>query len=431
MRYQRLILEASSAAETLTFHPRLTVIAGLSREQREGMISELLGVMAGVRRDTRLDLLDDAGRHLSVRRAATPDRDKVLNTDDAHEVSLEFLNGGNLDLLHGLGLNLERARRRCRLSPADITAVSRGETLVTSLAARNQGQLWAAADRVRAAETTISGDNDPDEVTGADVIVMEAIERTHAAFDAAHARHETVRHHGLLIGGISALAAVLAAARDGWLAIPFVAVALVAAFIAIFFRRRMQTARSAEHEALAEAGATSYVGFHMQKLTDRLERDGNKPSLKGAASEYREAMAAWQAIAGGASADWAFARRETIGIATERLATGGRLPVPSEFGDGGPGQPSPAELAEALIVRLADLRHVGPDEESLPLILDEPFVGIDLPVKQWMLELVARAAGSPQVVYLTDDEDVVAWARIEAMAGQLGVVEPLHAIDRA
>src|SRR3984893_13315256 len=111
MRYQRLILEASSAAETLTFNPRLTVIAGLGREQREGVISELLGVMAGVRRDTRLDLLDDAGRHLSVRRAATPDRDKVLNTDDAHEVSLEFLNGGNLDLLHGLGLNLERARR--------------------------------------------------------------------------------------------------------------------------------------------------------------------------------------------------------------------------------------------------------------------------------------------------------------------------------
>ena len=41
--------------------------------------------------------------------------------------------------------------------------------------------------------------------------------------------------------------------------------------------------------------------------------------------------------------------------------------MPSEFGDGGPGQPSPAELAEALIVRLADLRHVGPDGESLTI----------------------------------------------------------------
>jgi hypothetical protein len=38
--------------------------------------------------------------------------------------------------------------------------------------------------------------------------------------------------------------------------------------------------------------------------------------------------------------------------------------------------------------------------------------------------LVGRSAGTPQVVYLTEDEDVAAWARMEAMAGHLAVIEP-------
>ena len=76
------------------------------------------------------------------------------------------------------------------------------------------------------------------------------------------------------------------------------------------------------------------------------------------------------------------------------------------------------------MIRLADLRHVGPDGESCPLILDEPLAGVDLAVKQWMLELVARTAGSPQIVYLTADPDVAAWARIEALAGQIEVIGP-------
>ena len=82
------------------------------------------------------------------------------------------------------------------------------------------------------------------------------------------------------------------------------------------------------------------------------------------------------------------------------------------------------------MIRLADLRHVGPDAESFPLILDEPLLGVGLPVKQWMLELVGRAAGSPQVIYLTRDPDVAAWARIEALAGQLEVIESRAAADR-
>ena len=57
-------------------------------------------------------------------------------------------------------------------------------------------------------------------------------------------------------------------------------------------------------------------------------------------------------------------------------------------------------------------------------MLDDPLVGVDAGVKQWVLELIGRSAGSPQVVYLTADPDVAAWARLEAMAGHLSVLEP-------
>ena len=58
------------------------------------------------------------------------------------------------------------------------------------------------------------------------------------------------------------------------------------------------------------------------------------------------------------------------------------------------------------------------------LILDEPLQGVSPSVKQWVLELVGRSAGTPQIIYLTDDMDVANWARMEAMSGELSILEP-------
>jgi hypothetical protein len=427
MRFQQLVMETGPAEVTLTFHPRLTVITGLGRKEREGVIGELLGIMAGVRRNTRLDLLDDSGRHLSVRRADAPEHDKVVNLDNAHEVSLEFLNGGRVDLLHALDLDMERARRRWRLSREDMSKVSNGETLVASLATRNQRQLWAAAERVRAAEIRLAEEAEPVGSTADDVTTIEEIERRHNSFEASESRYDTVRIFGLFIGGFCAVAGASAVVAQRWTGAPLLIVAALTMLIAFVSRRRMVKTRLAERQGLAEAGAGSYVGFHMQRIAERLDRHEDRPSLKAAAAERREATTVWQSLAGGVSADWAFAMRDQITPAADRLAAGGRLRSP--VGGAGRGQTSPAELAEALMIRLADLRHVGPDGESCPLILDEPLVGIDLPVKQWMLELVARTAGSPQVVYLTGDADVAAWAGIEALAGQLEVIGPGAPLD--
>ena len=70
------------------------------------------------------------------------------------------------------------------------------------------------------------------------------------------------------------------------------------------------------------------------------------------------------------------------------------------------------------------MRHLSEGGESFPLIVDDAFDGIDQAVKPSLLDLLARTAGPPQVVYLTEDEDVASWARMEALTGKLSILEP-------
>ena len=66
VRYERLILEAGPNAVTVRFHPRLTVIAGVGRAEREGLVGECLGALAGGRSGAHLEVVDDGGRRLAV-----------------------------------------------------------------------------------------------------------------------------------------------------------------------------------------------------------------------------------------------------------------------------------------------------------------------------------------------------------------------------
>ena len=39
-------------------------------------------------------------------------------------------------------------------------------------------------------------------------------------------------------------------------------------------------------------------------------------------------------------------------------------------------------------------------------------------------DVTANHAGSPQLIVLTQDEDVASWARLEALTGALSIIEP-------
>lgn len=418
VRYQRLILEAGDNAVTVRFHPRLTVIAGVGRQERELLITELLGSLSGGRPGANLELVDDGGRRLALIRPAVGG-ERVLDVETGEDVTEEFVgDNGRPDLLSHLGLTLSQARQQCRLSAAELAVESQGDTLVATMATLDQPALWRAAERLAAADQTLLRESKEAGADVEDAPLIEEIERRHADFENAQKQQATVRRHGAWIAGGSILAAgaVELGLRSLPGAIGFAGIAVTALLMSIMFRRRMQAARIAENEALAKAGKQSYIGFQLQRVDRMLDGQKSLARVALASEEQRQATAEWRALAGDIAAEWALQHRDEITAASERR----RL---SEEGAAGPDL-DPAELAHWLAARFTALRRVGPAGESLPLILDDPLMDVDAGVKQWILELIGRSAGSPQVVYLTADPEVAAWARLESMTGNLAVLEP-------
>ena len=427
VRYQRLILEAGSNAVTVRFHPRLTVIAGVGRPEREQLVTEILGSLAGGRGGAHMELVDDFGRRMALIRPDGGGPDRVLAVDTGQDITDEFVRpDGRIDFLARMGLTVADARRLCRLTGAEMAVESQGDTLLTALASVDQQHLWAAADGLIAAEGRLQAESDAAGAVPEDAPLIEEIERRHAIFEKAERRHESIRHHGIFIGGACALGAIPAALLNRLTAIPFLAVAALTTIVSIVFRRRMERAAIAQDEALAKVGAQSYMGFQLQRVDRMLDGQKSLSRLAEASEQHRRALELWRGLAGDISPGWARAQRSEIEQLSGRLRThASHLSGQGEWsaGDGLP-DIDPAELAHWLAARFTALRRVGPGGESMPLILDDPLIGVEAGVKQWILELVGRSAGSPQVVYLTADPDVAAWARLEAMAGHLAVLEP-------
>jgi hypothetical protein len=419
MRYQRLILEAGDNAVTVRFHPRLTVIAGVGRQERDMLIVELLGSLAGGRPGAHLEMVDDGGRRLAFIRPANGGADRVLEVDSGDDVSHEFLGpSGQPDVLARLGLTTGSARKLCRLTAAELAVESQGDSLITSMAALDQSQLWAAAELLVAADDKLNRESQTAGAEAEDGPLIEEIERRHAEFEKAQRQNESVRHNGIFIGGACVPAAAIAKflLHNTIAALGFVAVAALTTLASIVFRRRMEKARMAETEALARIGKESYIGFQLQRLDRMFDGQKGLTRVAAASEEHRQALLRWHGIAGDITVEWALHNRKAIEqLSLRLLGRGGVTALPNI---------DPAELAHWLASRFTALRRVGPASESLPLILDDPLLGVEAGVKQWILELIGRSAGSPQVVYLTADPEVAAWARVEAIGGHLSVLEP-------
>lgn len=64
-----------------------------------------------------------------------------------------------------------------------------------------------------------------------------------------------------------------------------------------------------------------------------------------------------------------------------------------------------------------------------PVLLDETFDQLEPAVVPLLLELLPGLVGDLQVMLLTEDEAIASWARLEALAGELSLVEPALAAD--
>jgi ABC-type transport system involved in cytochrome c biogenesis ATPase subunit len=57
-------------------------------------------------------------------------------------------------------------------------------------------------------------------------------------------------------------------------------------------------------------------------------------------------------------------------------------------------------------------------------LLDEPFSNVDSGALPALLEIMVGSSEHQQIVLLTDSPAVASWARVEAMTGVVGIIEP-------
>lgn len=421
MRVERLVIEAGPNTVSLELHPRLTVVAGLGRLEREALAGELLAALASNRTGVHLEAVEDGGRRLAVFRPAGG-RARVVDVDRAVDVTREFVDGeGRINLLAGTGLDLATARRKLRFGRADLQAASHASQLVRQLASVDQAELWSAAEAVLVTDGALQAEAEAVGSAPEDAEVVEQVEERHRAFEAAQARHELIRRVTLATSGVSTFGTAGALLLDQLgVAIPVVLVALLALLASVVTRNRMDAARQAEEQALAAAGARSYLGFHLQRVNGMLSSEAARKRLVAAAEEHRAAVAAWRQLAGDVPVEWAIEHHEEIAAAARvRTDVAAHARVSAEDHDVAD---ETTALAHVLVSRLAELRDLG--GESFPLLLDDPLAGLDRAAKPALLELLSHSSGSPQLVYLTEDEDVASWARLEALTGALSIVEP-------
>jgi len=102
----------------------------------------------------------------------------------------------------------------------------------------------------------------------------------------------------------------------------------------------------------------------------------------------------------------------------------------SSDGDGGSadGGLDIDDVRRQLLARLTEARK-GP--EPLPVLVDDALVRVRGDSKWDLLDLLDRVADKTQIVYLTDDHDVVLWARRRAGGGSLMLLEPVNELETA
>jgi hypothetical protein len=424
VRFERLVMEAGSdSTVTLDLHPRLTVVAGVGRLERDALVGELLGALASKRTGVHVEAVEDTGRRLAVfRPTGLPAR--VVDVDRAHDVTDEFLDAdGRINLFSRAGVDATAARRKLRFGSADLQAASHGAQLVRRLAEADQPELWAAAELLLASQSALGAEADALGSAPEDVELLERVEERHVAYEAAQARHEQIRRLTLGVSGVSTIGTagtLLVGVHT--VAIGIVLVALVSLLASVWTRSRAESARAAESDALADAGAQSYLGFHLQRVNGMLSSDAARKRLVSVAEDSRRAAARWTELAGDVPVEWALDHCEEITAAARvriDITTHAQMaPEPVGVDD------DTTELARVLVARLAELRRLGGGTESFPLVLDDPLAGLDRTAKPALLELLSHTSGSPQLIYLTDDEDVASWARLEALTGALSIIEP-------
>jgi hypothetical protein len=408
VRLQRLVLHAGTAdqAFTLDLHPRMTVISGAGRLERDGLVNEVLGALGSSRPGVHLELTDDGGRSLAVFRPAGA-RHRVIDIDRGLDVTAQFEAGGEIDLLAAAGIPADQMRRLLCLTGSDLGSEANHDEIVRRLARLDQDALWDAAAALRDVEAELT--NSTTEASApVDAELVSLIEARHAEVQQAAERLESVRSTAFTLAAVFALVAMVAA----WLvtpafALPFITAAVASTGFSLLRWRQVRRAEAAEDEVLRSAGMSSYLTFQLHRVDGLVSSQEERRQLVVLSEIHSEALSCWQQIAGDVDVEWAWRNRDEIEAAgrpdTRRRAT-------NETG-----------LAATLSNRF-DALATSPRLRP-PVLLDEPFTGVGDAELRDLISLLLTATDDLQLVLLTEDARIAEWARLEQLSGTISHLE--------
>lgn len=421
MHFERLVIESGDNTISFDLHPRLTVIAGMSQMERDGLVNEFVGALGSSRSGIHLELMADNGHRFAIFRPNGAAH-RVIDVDERVDVTAQFVDEhGQIDLLSRAGLDARSARRTMRFTAQDLAEATERDRLIQQLARVDQDQLWVAAQTLRTATRRLEEEADAVGSSVEDAAVIERIEQRHEEFERTQTQSEQVRKVTFMVAGLAALLSLPMVRFVGTLGVvPLAVIALGAVAVSLLYWRRMESARAAEDDALADAGAQSYLGFHLQRVNSLLSSDSGRRRLITAAEEHRDAAQRWAVLAGDVDVEWATANHSFISEAARlrRSVHPGGAELDERHVD------DTAAIAHAVVTRLGALRNLGGSTESFPALLDEPFSNVDSGALPALLEIMVGSSEHQQIVLLTDSPAVASWARVEAMTGVVGIIEP-------
>jgi hypothetical protein len=413
VKCRRVVIEVGDNAFALDLHPAVTVIAGLSQAERESLVGELFGALQGNRTGVHLELADDSGRRLALLRPKGG-RHRVVDLDSGLEVTNEFvIAGGEVNLLARAGMTYAQALDQLRMTTSDLANLPPDDDRIRALGQLEQSKLWGAAENL----ARQAGRGPENRRSLSDSPLYDSVEDAHHRLDAAAQRDDAIVKLSYKVAAVAGVTAVPIAAVSAALALPVLAVSAGAMALVHWSRVSVDKAISAERKALHAAGKDSYLSLHLDRVEEFLSKRGGGGSEREAAA----ARAEWQRLAGAIDVGWAMEHRAEITEAAQLEHELGQLERSS--GSDALRSVLGANVAHRLVQQIGQARRAGDSGESFPLVLDEPFAAIDRKVKPALLELILRSAGTPQVVLLTEDADVMAWARLETMTGAASIIE--------
>lgn len=139
-----------------------------------------------------------------------------------------------------------------------------------------------------------------------------------------------------------------------------------------------------------------------------------------------DAAATWRALAGDTDVHWAIDHRTEIQAAA-RLRQ--HIAALRSLSSSAPdlSDDDAVALAQSIVSQLTAATNTAGTRP--PVVLDETFDQLEPAVVPLLLELLPGLVGDLQVILLTEDEAIASWARLEALAGELALVEPALAAD--